>query len=601
MDPCQAVQRRLLDAKLNIDAQTVLTAKGAYLTAQAEPLKFTIGLPSFPLSPLNPFLPADAARLAGALKGEIKVTGSPQHPGLNGELGFTDGQLTIPMIGTSFGLSSAPITIADNKLTFSKFGLTAPDNKNLSIDGVVDLSDFAQLYTDLRVQASDFPLINASRNSESMVYGKANADIDLSAKGKLNTLVVRGDVRLLSSTNVVYTLRDSPLETRDEEQHIVTFVSFSDSTALARLDSVPPVQVWGMDMLVNVNIDDNVKATVNLSEDGNNRIALIGEGALTFTMNPQGDTRFTGRYTLSGGTVVYNPPVISQKVFSINNSSYVEWTGDIADPSFNITATESVQTTVTSEDNSSRKVTFDITVNVRNTLKDLSITFDLAAPGDLAIQNQLLSLAPEQRSTQAMALLIYNTYTGPGTTAKIDSNNPLNSFIEKELNQWARNNLKNVDVSFGIKSVDDPSAASGQHTDYSYKVSKNLFNDRVKVTVGGSISSDTDPAQNMKENFVDDISLEYRLNKRDNMSLKVYRYNTQESILEGEVVDTGVGFVVRKKLNRLGDLFRLTRNPEKRQQREEKRALKKKMKQQTKADNPAETVPEATETTPAHE
>ena len=60
---------------------------------------------------------------------------------------------------------------------------------------------------------------------------------------------------------------------------------------------------------------------------------------------------------------------------------------------------------------------------------------------------------------------------------------------------------------------------------------------------------------------MDDISLEYRLDKRDNMSLKVYRYNTQESILEGEVIDTGVGFVVRKKLNRLGNLFRLTRDP----------------------------------------
>ena len=130
---------------------------------------------------------------------------------------------------------------------------------------------------------------------------------------------------------------------------------------------------------------------------------------------------------------------------------------------------------------------------------------------------------------------------------------------------------------------------SGQHTDYSYRVSKNLFNDRVKVTIGGSVSSDADPTQNMKENFVDDISLEYRLDKRDNMSLKVYRYNTQESILEGEVIDTGVGFVVRKKLNRLGNLFRLSRDPEKRQQREEKRAQRKNTKPNERPAHPTET------------
>lgn len=584
-----SLHRKKLDARLDIDSQTVLTALGSYVGAPADSLHFELGLPSFPLAPLNPFLPADVARLTGSLQGKVRINGPLQHPSFDGSLKIADGSLSVPMIGTSFGLSDRPITLADHHVTFDAFGLTAPGNKALALDGTVDLSDFSQLYADLRLHASDFPLIHAPRNSQSMVYGKANADIDLRAQGKLNALVVRGDIGLRNSTDIFYTLQDSPLETTDQEQHIVQFISFSDTTALARLDSVPPVQIWGLDMLVNVNIDDQVKATVNLSEDGNNRIALIGEGSLTYTMNPQGDSRFTGRYVLSGGTVVYNPPIISQKVFAIDNKSYVEWTGDITEPSFNITATESVQTTVTTDDNNSRKVTFDITVNVRNTLKDLAITFDLSAPGDITIQNQLLSLAPEQRSTQAMALLIYNTYTGPGTTAKIDSNNPLNSFIEKELNQWARNNLKNVDVSFGIRSVNDPGSASGQHTDYSYRVSKNLFNDRVKVTIGGSVSSDADPTQNMKENFVDDISLEYRLDKRDNMSLKVYRYNTQESILEGEVIDTGVGFVVRKKLNRLGNLFRLSRDPEKRQQREEKRAQRKNTKPNERPAHPTET------------
>lgn len=87
------------------------------------------------------------------------------------------------------------------------------------------------------------------------------------------------------------------------------------------------------------------------------------------------------------------------------------------------------------------------------------------------MQNQLNSLTAEQRANQAMNLLIYNTYTGPGTTAKVNSENPLNSFIQKELNQWAQNNLKGVDLSFGINSYgeDDP---NGQRTDYSYRLSK---------------------------------------------------------------------------------------------------------------------------------
>ena len=40
------------------------------------------------------------------------------------------------------------------------------------------------------------------------------------------------------------------------------------------------------------------------------------------------------------------------------------------------------------------------------------------------------------------------------------------------------------------------------------------------------------------------------------MYLKVFRHTGYESILEGEITETGVGFVIRKKLSRLGDLIK---------------------------------------------
>ena len=257
----------------------------------------------------------------------------------------------------------------------------------------------------------------------------------------------------------------------------------------------------------------------------------------------------------------YSPPVISELVFKITQGSSVEWTGNMEDPMLNITAVETMRTNVSTEGQSSRPVNFNISIRIRNTLENLSITFDLSAPEDLAMQNELSSLTAEQRATQAMNLLIYNTYTGPGTTAKTNSSNPLNNFIEKELNQWAANSLKGVDLSFGIDSYDDEATGGrGNRTDYSYQLSKSLFNNRLKAVIGGKISSDADPDENLKENLIDDVSLEYRLTKRDNMFLKLFRHTGYESILEGEVTQTGLGFVIRKKLLRLSDLFRIMRN-----------------------------------------
>lgn len=543
------------DVRLTLDGADVLTARGDYCKERESPLDLTASIPGFPLQRADVFLPADMLRLSGILSGKLHAGGTPQRLQLNGGLQFAQTEVRVPMIGTSFRLSSDTIRIDDSRVLFDDFAVTAPNKSPLTIGGYVDLTDFGRITADIALRASDFQFVNVARKEGTAVYGKAYLDLGATAKGPLDELVVRGSVALLKNTDINYVMQDSPMDVKERPQNIVTFVSFRDMDNQSFAEAIPTVRIGGMDILLNVDINDDVQAAVDLSADGSNRIDLQGGGNLTFTMNPLGDVSLSGKYVLSGGTVRYNPPVISQKIFKITPDSYVDWVGNVADPAFNITAVETVRASVSADGQDSRSVNFNISINIRNTLNDLEVSFGLSAPEDLTMQNQLNSLTAEQRANQAMNLLIYNTYTGPGTTAKVSTENPLNSFIQKELNQWAQNNLKGVDLSFGIDSYgeDDP---NGQRTDYSYRLSKSLFSNRVRAVIGGKFSTDADPSQNLKENLIDDISLEYMLTKRDNMYLKVFRHTGYESILEGEITETGVGFVIRKKLSRLGDLFK---------------------------------------------
>ena len=556
------------DARLTLDGTEVLAAGGDYRADRESPLDLTVTVPGLPLQPVNIFLPADMLRLSGDLQAKVHAQGTPDRLNLNGGVRFAGTEVRVPMIGTSFRLSSDTIRIADSRVRFDSYAVTAPNKNPLTIRGSVDLSDFARMKADLALRASDFQFVNVARKEKAPVYGKAYLDLDATARGPLDELVVRGSLALLGGTDISYVMQDSPMDVKERPQNVVTFVSFRDLDAQEPLEAAPAVKIGGMDVLMNVDINSDVKAGVDLSANGENRIDLQGGGNLTYTMNPLGDVSLSGKYVLSGGTVRYNPPVISQKIFRITPDGYVEWVGNIADPAFNITAVETVRANVSSDDQDARPVNFNISINIRNTLNDLEVSFDLSTPEDLTLQNELNSLTAEQRATQAMNLLIYNTYTGPGSTGKASSENPLNSFIQKELNQWAQNNLKGVDLSFGINSYgeDDP---NGQRTDYSYRLSKNLFSNRVRAVIGGKISTDADPSQNLKENLIDDISLEYMLTKRDNMYLRLFRHTGYESILEGEITETGVGFVIRKKLLRLGDLFRLTKRSIEKQQRNE--------------------------------
>lgn len=562
------------DVRLTLDGADVLTARGDYRKERESPLDITASIPGFPLQRADVFLPADMLRLSGILSGKLHAGGTPQRLQLNGGLQFAQTEVRVPMIGTSFRLSSDTIRIDDSRVLLDDFAVTAPNKSPLTIGGYVDLTDFGRITADIALRASDFQFVNVARKEGTAVYGKAYLDLDATAKGPLDELVVRGSVALLKNTDINYVMQDSPMDVKERPQNIVTFVSFRDMDNQSFAEATPTVRIGGMDILLNVDINDDVQAAVDLSADGSNRIDLQGGGNLTFTMNPLGDIGLSGKYVLSGGTVRYNPPVISQKIFKITPDSYVDWVGNVADPAFNITAVETVRASVSADGQDSRSVNFNISINIRNTLNDLEVSFGLSAPEDLTMQNQLNSLTAEQRANQAMNLLIYNTYTGPGTTAKVSTENPLNSFIQKELNQWAQNNLKGVDLSFGIDSYgeDDP---NGQRTDYSYRLSKNLFSNRVRAVIGGKFSTDADPSQNLKENLIDDISLEYMLTKRDNMYLKVFRHTGYESILEGEITETGVGFVIRKKLLRLGDLFKPMRPKAEKQKRNESDARQK--------------------------
>ena len=560
------------DARITLDSLEVLTASARYREEAETPLTAALDIPGFPLQRANVFLPEELLHLSGDLFAEVRASGSTRQPVLDGGIHFAGAEFRVPMIGTAFQPAEDTIRLDRNHVRFDRYAILAPNRKPLTINGEVDLTDFARMSADLTIKASDFQLVNVPRQERTTVYGQAYLDLNTAIKGPFDQLAVRGNVALLGGTDINYVMQDSPMEVQEQSQDVVSFVSFRELDNREPFEELPPVKIGGLDIALNIDINNDVKAAVDLSADGSNRIDLRGGGNLAYTMNPLGDMRLAGKYLLSGGTVRYNPPVIAQKVFKIKSGSYVEWVGDPADPSFNITAVESVRANVSSDGQDTRTVNFDISINIRNTLTDLAISFGLAAPEDLTMQNQLNSLTAEQRANQAMNLLIYNTYTGPGTTARVSSENPLNSFIQKELNQWAQNNLKGVDLSFGIDSYgqDDP---SGQHTDYSYRLSKSLFSNRIRAVIGGKFSTDSDPTQNLKENLIDDLSIEYMLDKRDNMYIRIFRHTGYESILEGEITETGVGFVIRKKLSRLGDLFRSS-NPEKRKQKRDENAAR---------------------------
>ncbi len=548
------------DADVFVDGVKTMSLKGAMNdTTATSPLALDFSMIRFPLSTVNPFLPPRVARLSGTLNGSIEISGKQSSPVFNGSLDFDSTAVLLYMTGTEYAFSPTPIRVVDGLVEFDGFKISGCNDRPLTVDGVVDISKLEDMKVNLSLKADNMMIVNSNRLKKGAdIFGKGYISLDATARGSMSFMAVNADLSVNSGTNITYVVPDATTAALVNRSggDMVKFVNFTDSAAVAEADTLARS---GMAMMLDANLtmEDGNIVTVYLSSDGKNRLQLESNGMLTYSMTPLDDGRLSGRLNIDKGFVRYSPPFMSEKLFNFERGSYVAFNGAMMNPTLNIHATDEIKANVTQSGQNSRLVNFDVGLSVTGTLNQMDVAFDLSTRDDLTVANELESMTPQQRANQAMNMLLYNVYTGPGTKGDASlAGNPLFSFLESQVNTWAANNIKGVDISFGINQYDKTvDGSTSQTMSYSYQVSKSLFNDRFKIVVGGNYSTDANADENFSQNLINDISFEYFLNAQRTMYVRLFRHTGYESILEGEITQTGVGFVYRRKLRRLGDMF----------------------------------------------
>ena len=112
--------------------------------------------------------------------------------------------------------------------------------------------------------------------------------------------------------------------------------------------------------------------------------------------------------------------------------------------------------------------------------------------------------------------------------------------------------MRTIDINLGVES--GTSATGTEQTDYSFQFAKRFWGNRISIIIGGKVSTGAD-AENSAESFIDNVSIEYRLDKSSTRHVKVFYDRNTNDPLEGQLTKTGAGLVLRRKSNRLGELF----------------------------------------------
>lgn len=542
-----------IDGFMTLNEQEIVTLNGSYRGAQSAQekdfLKANMELLHLPLNLANAFIPDRMALLSGDLDGKLSISGATDSPVINGKLNLDSVGVNVPQASLQLRMEDQPLVIDNSKLKFNRFKIFTKGQTPFVINGDVDLNT---LGINLQMNARNFELLNAKRTKEGLVYGKLYIDFNSTIKGNPDDLKMRGNANILGSSNFTYVLKDSPLTIEDRLNETVTFVNFSDTLA-APPSNLATLSLGGIDMLMTLHIDEAVQARVDLNEDGSNYMLLEGGGDLSFQYQPDGNMVLNGRYSLMSGEMKYQLPVIPLKTFHIQEGSYIEWTGNLMNPKLNIKATEKMRAAVTAEGGNSRNVNFDVGVSITNRLENLAFTFTLEAPEDGTMQNELASKSAEERNKLAVTMLVTGLYLADGNSlGKSSSSNVLNNFLQGQINKMAGKALNTIDINLGVET-NEQSETGTSSTDYSFQFAKRFWNNRFQVVIGGRISTGNNVQQD--ESFIDNVSLEYRLDKSGTRYVRIFHDKNYESVLDGEVIETGAGVVLRKKVSKLGELF----------------------------------------------
>lgn len=559
---------------------------------QEPKLDFKLDLRPLNMKTLEAFSFGYLKETEGTINGLLNITGSPAKPLIKGDLNFRDAALNVSMFNAKFALQNERIQFDERGLRFNNFQLRDQKNNIARLNGSVLTTTYSDFDFDLTLVTSDFQVLNSTRVDNDLYYGDLFISSNLKIGGNLNLPVIDGTLFVNDNTAVTFVLpnEDPGLV---EREGIIKFVNKADTAAVnyfASLDSLTTTQIGGINLSVNIQTHEDALFSIVLDPASEDALNIQGEAELTAGMDVSGKISLTGTYTVSGGSYTFTLDPV-KRVFDFRKGSTITWTGDPLDARLDITASyslraptlELVQNQIGSENTNlyKQRVPFDVILEITGEMlkPDLNFSIDLDEGNALISQdvaskvNTSLSLLSEDESElnkQVFALIIlgkfmaanpFESISGGGNGIESRARSTVSSLLSSQLNKFAGDLIKGVELDFDLQSGQDYSTGTVlNRTDLNIGVSKLLFDDRLKITIGSNfeLEGNARPGENTT-NIAGDISIDYQLSKDGRYFLRAYRKNQYQVTLQGQFVETGIGFIINMDYNEFSELFRKTK------------------------------------------
>ena len=527
----------------------------------------------------------------GFLSGKISINGKASKPNIIGDLQFNEVGFKATKLNAKFQSLNDKIVFSKDEISLNKFKIKDEKNNDLTIDGKINSQDFSNLGFNLAIDGDNFNAVNSKEKDNDLYFGNLFLDNHLKVKGTMKSPIVDGNIKINKDTKFTIVLPQDNPSIADREG-IVEFIDQDNPRLSGTIEgdkNLSQSDIKGINASVNIEIDKDAELSMIIDKANGDYLKLKGEAQLNGGIDQSGKTTLTGRYDLNEGSYEMSFNLIKRK-FDIKKGSFLLWTGEPTTADVNITAVYKLETApidllndqlgnLNSETRNTykQKIPFETELKMKGELLKPNISFDIVLPeGNNSVSTEIINATqakltqlrqePDELNKQVFALLLLNRFIGEnpfasesgGTTAQGLARESASKILSQQLNNLAGDLIKGVELDFNLDSTEDYTTGQKQNrTDLNVGLSKTLLNDRLKVSVGSNFGLEGTRQDNEKQSTIGgDLSADYHLTKDGRYKVRAYRKNKYQVALQGQVVETGVGFIITIDYNKFRELFK---------------------------------------------
>lgn len=567
-----------------------LSATGFYYTAPEGRLDMAVNIKRIDLKEIESVSMGQIKQGKGTISGEFTIKGQPAKPQILGDLRFNDAGFKVAMINSYFTMPNQRIAFTEQGIDFNKFTLVDSLGQKATVDGNINISDFSNVKFGLDVRTNNFRAMNSTSEDNEMIYGTVFLTSNIKVRGDMNQPDVNMQVTVNKGTKFFFALPTADPAIIDQEG-IVQFIDadappYNGERAL-KVDSINKAPIKGMNLVADIKVDPEAELSVVVDPANGDMLTVRGEANLDAAIDPSGKISMTGRYEVVDGSYSLSVGPLGKKPFKLVKGSTLIWTGEPTAANVNITALYEVNAAPIDLLNdpdyvqAKTKLPFQVYLMMKGELLKPIISFKIDLPenergaldGQVYTKLQNVNRDENELNKQVFALLALNRFiannpfqslAGGGGGVSTLARSSVSKLLTEQLNNLASDLIQGVELNFDVNSSEDYSSGSlEQKTDLEVGLSKKLFNDRLTVTVGSSFGLEGPRTGNQNgNNIAGNVNIEYALSADGRYRLRAYRRNQNDLIVQGEIIETGLGFTLVVDYNKFREIFQ---NKKKRQ------------------------------------